>query len=246
MRRPLAFSGFNHRTRVPGPEPWQEIPVWILCGRVGLDMYGPLAYIHSFAGPYERSLFFPMAGIDRKPVMTMHFFNSCMMRCVRWLVMVGLVVHVAVMVPDCIGGSGEAQVVHLYFADAERPFLVAEARVMLNPGEPAAFGRQLMAALIGGPAGGNLATVPAGTRLRALFVSTDGTAVVDFSTDFRENHPGSCRQEQLSLFSVVNSLILNVPEIDRVKILIDGAEAQTLAGHLPLEFPLTADMLLTR
>jgi hypothetical protein len=52
--------------------------------------------------------------------------------------------------------------------------------------------------------------------------------------------------EQLTLFSVVNSLILNVPEIDRVKILIDGAEVQTLTGHLPLEFPLTADMLLTR
>jgi hypothetical protein len=53
---------------------------------------------------------------------------------------------------------------------------------------------------------------------------SDGTAVVDFSTQLRENHPGSCRREQLTLFSVVNSLILNVSEIDRVKILIDGAE----------------------
>jgi spore germination protein GerM len=187
-----------------------------------------------------------MAGFNRKSVMTMHFFNSWMMRCVRWSLLAGLMVPVAVMVPVCLGGSQEAQVVHLYFSDAERPFLVAEARVMVNPGDPVASGRQLVAALIGGPVGGNLATVPAGTRLRALFVLTDGTAVVDFSTHFRENHPGSCRQEQLTLFSVVNSLILNVPGIDRVKILIDGAEAQTLAGHLPLEFPLTADMLLTR
>jgi hypothetical protein len=31
-----------------------------------------------------------------------------------------------------------------------------------------------------------------------------------------------------------------------VQILIDGAEVQTLAGHLALEFPLTADMMLTR
>jgi hypothetical protein len=74
----------------------------------------------------------------------------------------------------------------------------------------------------------------------------DGTAVVDFSIHFRKNHPGSCRQEQLTLFSVVNSLVLNVPEIDRVKILIDGAESETLTGHVALEFPLTADMLLTR
>jgi len=45
---------------------------------------------------------------------------------------------------------------------------------------------------------------------------------------------------------VVNSLILNVDGIDRVKILIDGMEAQALTGHLPLDFPFTADMLLTR
>ncbi len=178
--------------------------------------------------------------------MTMPFFNSCMMRCFRWLLIAGLVVHVAGRLPDCLAEKGESQVVHLYFGDADRPFLVAEARVMVAPDDPAAFGRQLLAALIGGPAGGNLATIPAGTRLRAFFLSAEGTAVVDFSTEFRENHPGTCRQEQLTLFSVVNSLILNVPEIDRVKILIDGAEAQTLTGHLPLEFPLTADMLLTR
>lgn len=178
--------------------------------------------------------------------MTMHFFNSCMMRCLCWWLIAGLVVHVAGRLPGCLAGKGESQVVHLYFADAERPFLVAESRVMVTPVDPAAFGRQLLAELIGGPVGGNLATIPAGTRLRAFFVSAEGTAVVDFSTHFRENHPGSCRQEQLTLFSVVNSLILNVPGIDRVKILIDGVEAQTLAGHLPLEFPLTADMLLTR
>ena len=74
----------------------------------------------------------------------------------------------------------------------------------------------------------------------------DGTAVVDFSAHLRKNHTGSCRMEQLTLFSIVNSLILNVSEIDQVKILIDGTEVETLTGHLPLEFPLTADMLLTR
>ena len=97
-----------------------------------------------------------------------------------------------------------------------------------------------------GPTGGYLATIPTGTQLRAFFILGDGTAVVDFSNHIRENHPGSCRQEQLTLFSVVNSLVLNVTEIDRVKILVDGTETQTLTGHLALEHPLTADLLLTR
>ncbi len=167
-------------------------------------------------------------------------------RCIGWLLIAGLGFHVGVMVPDGGAVEGEQQVVHLYFADVKRPFLVAEARVMVNPGDPMAFGRQLVAELINGPAGGNLATLPAGTQLRSFFILGDGTAVVDFSTHLRENHSGSCRLEQLTLFSVVNSLTLNVSEINRVKILIDGAETQTLTGHMPLEFPLTADMLLTR
>jgi spore germination protein GerM len=149
-------------------------------------------------------------------------------------------------VPDCVAGEGDTQLVHLYFADAKRPFLVAESRVMVDPGAPTAFCRQLIMELINGSARGNLATIPKETQLRSFFLLDDGTAVVDFSPQLRENHPGSCRREQLTLFSVVNSLILNVSQINRVKILIDGAEAQTLMGHFPLEFPLTADLLLTR
>ena len=142
--------------------------------------------------------------------------------------------------------EGEKQVAHLYFADAKKPFLVGAERVLIDSGDPAAYARQIVQELIDGPAGGKRATIPGGTRLRSFFLLEDGTAVVDFSSHFRKNHFGSCRLEQLTLFSVANSLVLNVPAIDRVKILIDGAESETLTGHVALEFPLTADMLLTR
>lgn len=165
---------------------------------------------------------------------------------IGWLVVASVAAHGVVMVPDCIAGKGDKQVVHLYFADMTKPFLVAETRVMVDPGDPAALGKQLVVELINGPARRNLPTLPAETQLRSFFLLGDGTAVVDFSTHLRDNHPGSCRLEQLTLFSVTNSLILNVSEIERVKILIDGTETETLAGHLPLGFPLTADMLLTR
>ena len=160
--------------------------------------------------------------------------------------MAGLFLHVAGLLPGCLAGKGDKQVVHLYFPDAKRPFLVAEDRVVVAPGDPVTFGRQLVLELISGSTRGHLAAVPAGTKLRSFFLLDDGTAVVDFSAQLRENHPGSCRREQLTLFSVVNSLVLNVPEIDRVKFLVDSAETKALTGHLPLEFPLTADMLLTR
>lgn len=145
-----------------------------------------------------------------------------------------------------IAAKDEKQVVHLYFADAERPFLVSESRVMMNTGDPIQLGRKLIIELINGPADANVATIPEGTQLRGFFLLDDDTAVVDFNGRLRENHPGGCRLEQLTLFSIINSLVLNVSEIDRVIILIDGMQIQTLAGHLPLTFPLTADLLLTR
>ncbi len=45
---------------------------------------------------------------------------------------------------------------------------------------------------------------------------------------------------------MVNSLVLNVPEIERVQILIAGNEAPTLAGHIDLQLPVKANMLLIR
>ena len=142
--------------------------------------------------------------------------------------------------------SGGKQVVHLYFADRTQPFLVAEMRVLVHGDGTVSFGRQLVEELIKGSTNGHMATIPEGTMLRSFFLLDDGTAVVDFTDPIRNNHPGSCRMEQLTLFSVVNSLVLNVSEIERVKILINGDEVQTLAGCMPLESPLTADMLLTR
>lgn len=182
-----------------------------------------------------------------KAVMNLHHAGLfAFIRWLGWLAVCALAAHGSAMVPLCAAETGDQQVAHLYFADAKQPFLVGEARVMINTGDPVSFGRQLMVALINGPAGGHLATIPPATQLRAFFLLGDGTAVVDFSIHLRENHPGSCRQEQLTLFSIVNSLILNVPEIERVKILIDGTETLTLAGHLPLDYPITADLLLTR
>lgn len=143
-------------------------------------------------------------------------------------------------------GAAEKRVAHLYFADANRPFLVAESRVLLDPNDPVAFGRLLVSELLTGPASGSLLALPTATALRSFFLLDDGTAVVDFSAGLRENHPGGCRMEQLTLFSVVNSLVLNSSEIVRVQILIDGEPVNTLAGHVAIDDPLTADMLLTR
>jgi len=136
--------------------------------------------------------------------------------------------------------------VHLYFSDMETPFLIAEKKVVQHSENPSIFGRAILVALLKGPNDVRVPTVPKGTTLRALYVTDDGTAYADMSESIRENHPGGIRSELMTIYSIVNSLILNVPEIDAVKILVGGKETDTLAGHIDLRYRFKANMLLIR
>jgi len=140
----------------------------------------------------------------------------------------------------------EKKLVHVYFADKNQPYLSAEDRVFSISGDPVDLGKQIVAALLQGPRSELMRTVPSGTRLNALFITADGTAYVDLSEAVTEQHPGGCKSEMLTIYSIVNSLVLNVAEVKTVKILIAGSEAWTLAGHVDIRFPFKAEMLLIR
>ena len=137
-------------------------------------------------------------------------------------------------------------VVHLYFSDKSISFLTAEERNLFYSDNPVEFAKIIINALIEGPGKGRMTTIPAGTTIRALYVTRDGTAYVDISNTIKNSSPGGIKTELFTIYSIVNSLILNIPEIDAVKILIGGREAVTLAGHIDLGFPFKANMLLIR
>lgn len=87
--------------------------------------------------------------------------------------------------------------------------------------------------------------VPAGTTLRALFIGQRGEAFVDLGGDVRAKHPGGALYELFTVYALVNSLTVNLPAITRVQILIDGKEADTLAGHVDLRHPLQKNLRWT-
>jgi spore germination protein GerM len=151
--------------------------------------------------------------------------------------------------PDTAIGINRKQnksVVHLYFTDKNNQFLIAEERALSQTGDPIRFGQAIVTALIKGPGQELAPTIPQNTRLRALFIAEEGTCYVDLSVDIQENHPGGVATELLTVYSIVNSLILNIAEIEAVKILIEGQESLTLAGHIDLQQPFEANMLLIR
>jgi hypothetical protein len=135
---------------------------------------------------------------------------------------------------------------HLYFADRDNFYLISEQRVVSHSEGPVGYARSIVEALIKGPQNSLVRTIATDSELRAIYIIADGTCYVDLAQVAGTYHPGGCNSELLTIYSVVNSLILNVPEIKRVKLLFDGKEAQTLAGHIDLEFPFEANMLLIR
>ncbi len=138
------------------------------------------------------------------------------------------------------------RVAHLYFGDTQGRYLMAEQYITAQPADGVAFGRQLVQALIQGSQKGSSRTLPKRAKLRAFYVTGDGTAFVDFSADAFVNHPGGVGAELLSIYSIVNTLVLNVEAIRSVKFLIGGQEAATLAGHVDLSHSFAANILWVR
>jgi len=136
--------------------------------------------------------------------------------------------------------------VHLYFADRNTSFLKAEERDLLHSNNPTEFGKAIVKALIDGPRTALMRTIPESSKLKAFYITGDGTAYVDMSDDVKDGLSGGVKSELFTIYSVVNSLVLNIPEIDAVKFLINGKESMTLNGHIDLRFPFKANMLLIR
>ena len=106
--------------------------------------------------------------------------------------------------------------------------------------------KQILQKLEEGPkADGLTAPIPKDARVNEVFISDDGVAFVDFSAAISANHPGGILNEQATIYSIVNSLTYNLREIQQVKILVGGAEKETLAGHCLLLLPLEMDLSIS-
>lgn len=140
----------------------------------------------------------------------------------------------------------EKALVHLYFGTPGDTTLVPEARMVALKKDPAALGREVVNELLAGPRKEGIRVIPEGTRLNALFVTGDQTCYLDLSREVVEGQPGGSAAELLTVWSLVNSLVLNVDGIRSVRILVDGRGRETLAGHVALNRAFQADMRLIR
>ena len=126
----------------------------------------------------------------------------------------------------------------LYFSDDEGEFLIGEKRPLPGVGSLQEEAKETVVELIHGPKGKLISTLPSKTKLIALQVDDQGLAKVNFNRNLTQDHPGGSSAEIMTVYSVVNSLALNFPEIKRVQILVEGKEIETITGHLSLNKPM--------
>ena len=127
----------------------------------------------------------------------------------------------------------------LFFASEDGLRLVpTEAEVPLAEGV-VAQARSIIESQLVAPAPPPLvSTIPKGATLRGIYVSQRNEAFVDLDPTIRTAHPGGTLQELMTVYTIVNALLTNLPTLQEVQLLIGGQEVDTLAGHVDLRRPL--------
>ena len=108
--------------------------------------------------------------------------------------------------------------------------------------QPVDQAKEILNAQVAPVAAPLVSAVPAGTLLRALFLTENGQAYVDLSRDVVTAHPGGSLNEMLTIYTIVHALTFNLPAVTSVQLLVDGKEVDTLAGHVDLRGPLTKNL----
>lgn len=110
---------------------------------------------------------------------------------------------------------------------------------------PADQARAIINAQLTPPEAPLVSAIPAGTTLRAVFLTADGQAFLDLSPEITSAHPGGSLNEMLTIYTLVHALALNMPAVTSVQLLVGGKEVETLAGHVDIRRPLTRNLQFT-
>jgi spore germination protein GerM len=123
----------------------------------------------------------------------------------------------------------------LYFESPEM-LLVAEQRDVALPENPAGALALVVRELFKGSANAGVPRLfPADTVVRGAFLLPEGTAFVDLGGRTLTQGWGTGSHEELmAVYSLVQTVAANFPEVKRVRMLVNGQPAETLGGHISL------------
>ena len=131
--------------------------------------------------------------------------------------------------------AGPSEQVTLYVAYDEGGMLRPQAARIPLPSGRQERAEELLRALVDIYLGKSSPHVlGTGSEIRGVYLADPGLAVIDLNAAFANGHRSGVLVEELTLTSMVATLCANIPAITRVKILVDGKERESLAGHVDL------------
>jgi len=131
--------------------------------------------------------------------------------------------------------TGATEQVTLYVAYDDPGVLLPQAASIPLPEGRQQRAQELLRALLGQYLQDSSShPMPAGAEVRNVYLVDPGLAVIDVNSAFVNGHRSGILVEELTVASMIRTLSANIPGITRVKILVDGQEHDTLAGHVDL------------
>ena len=125
----------------------------------------------------------------------------------------------------------------LYFSDENAMYLSPENRTIKTTTEKKTLYKDTLEELIKGPNKEKLnRTIPEGVKILKLNIKNN-ILEINFNKALRENHWGGSTGEQMTVYSIVNTLT-EFEDIKEIKFLIEGQKVESLVGHLDLTEPL--------
>ena len=131
--------------------------------------------------------------------------------------------------------AGPTEQVTLYVAYDDPGVLRAEAAQIPLPSGRQERAQELLQALIQRYLSKDSPHVlPPASEIRDVYMVDPGIAVIDTNAVFADGHRSGILVEDLTVTSLIETLAANLPGIRQVKILVNGSERDTLAGHANL------------
>jgi spore germination protein GerM len=127
-----------------------------------------------------------------------------------------------------------SKTVTLFVLSDDDDLLHQETRAIAAGPTIADEAERALAELVRGSEKGFVSPLPSPTKVRQIFVGKDGLATVDLSREVAEGFAYGSTAELAAVYAVVDTLVFNFPAVKRVVILVEGAEKETLGGHVDL------------
>jgi spore germination protein GerM len=133
-------------------------------------------------------------------------------------------------------GEGDTTVIRIYYPVYDH-LEMTEKTIFRKTGN-SAVAEAVIEEFFKLPLNGIASAIPKNVRLLGIYRDQNQILYLDLSDELRRNFQGDAISEYLLIRGIFDSLIYNIPDMQDVKILVEGKETDSLGGHLYLKFPL--------